>query len=157
MGVFMRTNGIRILDKNKRKVSVELEDLFEEIRNGNLLEWTILYFYGIVKLNNGKSVPEFEDEINKSSKGLLINWKDLNELAANFLDVYDILIIGCKDSSKLIRYENDQIMYETCDIVIEMFDSSFWEVFSNDESLIKRLAEKFNEIQYLKTNFKKTN
>jgi hypothetical protein len=55
----------------------------------------------------------------------------------------------------ILRYETDQIMYESCDIVIEMFDSCFWEVFSKDEDIINRLASKFKETKFLKPDFKK--
>ena len=40
-------------------------------------------------------------------------------------------------------------MYETCDFVIEMVDSSYWEVFSKNEQLIDRLAAKFKDVQFL--------
>ena len=45
------------------------------------------------------------------------------------------------------------MLYETCDIVIEMIDSNFWEVFSNNENLIKRLPLKFKETEFLDSNF----
>ena len=67
----------------------------------------------------------------------------------------DITLIGCKNETLLHRYDEDQDMYETCDIVIEMFDSNFWEVFSKDESLIDRLAKKFKEIKFLEPDFEK--
>ncbi len=44
-------------------------------------------------------------------------------------------LIGCKDENLLHHYENDQDMYETCDITIEMIDSWYWKVFSKDEAL----------------------
>ena len=51
------------------------------------------------------------------------------------------------------RYNNDQEMYETCDIVIEMVDCGYWEIFSKDEQLINRLAAKFKETQFLESDF----
>ena len=51
--------------------------------------------------------------------------------------------------------ENDQERYETCDICIDMIDSSYWEIFSKDIALINRLAEKFKEIKFLETDFEK--
>ncbi len=149
----MKTRGIRILDKEKRVVIVELKDIFQEISNGDLLQWSILFFNGTGKLENGKSILLFETEINKSQKGLLINWKELNELAQQFYDVYDILIVGCKKPNLIARFENDQEMYESCDIVIEMIDSGYWEVFSNDEELIERLMRKFKETKLLESDF----
>lgn len=45
-------------------------------------------------------------------------------------------------------------MYNNCDIVIHMIDSSFWEVFSKDEDFINRLAAKFKDVEFL-TDFTK--
>jgi len=41
----------------------------------------------------------------------------------------DIVIIGCAEENSLRRYEDDQRMYENCDIVIEMLDSAYWGFF----------------------------
>ena len=46
-------------------------------------------------------------------------------------------------------------MYNICDIVIEMIDGGFWEIFSRDLDLISKLKEKFKETELLKPNFKK--
>lgn len=149
------TRGIRILDKKGRIVAVELPDILQEINDGNQLLWSILYLYTTGNLGEGKSIPEFEKQIRDSEKGYFISWKDLNDLSHKFWDLMDIIIIGCTEERLLKRYENDQEMYETCDIVIEMVDSGYWEVFSKDESLIQRLATKFKDIKFLETNFEK--
>lgn len=150
----MKAKGIRILDKKGKVVDVELPDILNEVKNGDLLNWSILYFYGVGHFGEGKSLLAFEENINNSEKGYFIKWSDLNELSNKLYDIYDIIIIGCKDKNSLLRYEKDQEMYEACDIVIEMCDSSFWEVFSKDHALIDRLAGKFKEIEFLETNFK---
>lgn len=149
------TKGIRILDNINGRVSVNFLDILEEIKNGNQFEWSILYLQSTGDLGEEKSIPEFEEKIVKSEKGYFIPWKDVNDLAQRFWDLMDIILIGCKNKNLLRRYENDQEMYETCDIVIEKVDSGYWEVFSNDEQLINRLASKFKEIEFLHTDFKK--
>jgi hypothetical protein len=55
--------------------------------------------------------------------------------------------------SLLHRYDTDQEMYETCDIVIQMIDSSYWENFSKDEDLINRFAKKFMQVEFLMSDF----
>ena len=151
----MRAKGIRILDKKNRIVCVELPDILEEIHDGNLFHWSILYLEATGHLGEGRSIPVFEKQVNYSTDGLFITWDDLNHLSHKFFDLMNIILIGCKNQSLLLRYENDQVMYETCDIVIEMFDSCYWEVFSKDESLINRLAAKFQDIKFLESDFEK--
>ncbi len=148
----MKIKGVRISD-GEIVLSVNLPDILKEVPNPSLYHWSILELHGMGNLV-GKSVPDFEDEINDSDEGLAISWNDLNVLAAQYRQIIDMILIGSKDKTDLKRYENDQMMYETCDFVIWMFDSSFWEVFSKDESFIDRLASKFKEVKFINSDFK---
>lgn len=151
----MKTKGIRILDKEDDVVSVRLQDILQEVQNGNMLFWSILFLNAIGGLGEEKSIPLFMRQINDSEKGFSISWKDLNLLPPKFDQILDIVIIGCYNEKSLHRYKSDRELYETCGIYIEMVDSSFWEVFSKDESLIDRLAMKFKDIKFLESNFEK--
>lgn len=151
----MKVKGIRILDKVNRIVSVELPDILEEIPHGNLFHWSILCLEAMGHLGEGKSMPVFEKQIDCSERGQFISWSELNMLSKKFYQIIDVTIIGCKDKNLLHRYESDKEMYETCDIVIEMIDSSYWKLFSKDEQLINRLASKFKEITFLTSDFEK--
>jgi hypothetical protein len=151
----MKTRGLRIEDNKNNVVSVKLQDILKEIQNGDLFNWSILYFYGSGTLKDGKPIMVFDEEIRKAKKGLLLNWNELNELSNCFSDVWDIVIIGCKDEKLISRYTNYQTMYETCDIVIEMVDSSYWEIFSKDPDLINKLSLKFKDIKFLESDFVK--
>lgn len=146
----MELKGIRIEDLTENGiVSVKLPDILKEIPNGNSFFWSILYLYVLGPLKDGLSIDILEKQINGSEKGLFITWNDLNILSNKFHQIIDITIIGCKDKNLLRRYETDQEIYEMCDIVIEMIDSSYWEVFSKDIALINRLAIKFNDVKFL--------
>ena len=150
----METQGIRILDTENHFVSVSLKDILEEI-DGTEYLWSILFFDGMGSLKNWNSLDDFEKETNKSTRGLFINWKDLNDLANQFDEIIDILIIGSKNEEVLKRYEDSEMMYRLCDFVINKFDSSYWEVFSADQNFIQNLSKKFKKIEFLKPNFLK--
>jgi len=151
----MSSKGIRILDKKNRIVSVELPDILMEIHDGNLFYWSILYLYATGNLGEGKSITDLEQQILDSDKGLVISWEEINNLSHKFYDLMDLTLIGSKDNKFLHRYKNYQEMYETCDFVIEMVDSSCWEVFSKDQELINSLAAKFQDIKFLDPDFRK--
>lgn len=151
----MEIKGIRILDKKNRIVAVELPDILEEIDNGPSFNWSILYIDALGEFVDRKSILYFTEEINKSKIGFYIKWDELNIVSKTLYEVIDILVIGCKDESNLHRYEEERKMYETCDIVIEMIDSNFWQVFSKDERLINRIATKFKDIKFLESDFEK--
>lgn len=151
----MKSKGIRIQDINE-KIGVGLVDFTEilkEIQNGDEFYWSILDLEAIGNLGDGKSLPLFEKQIEESKDGLVIDWKELNSLISKLKQIINVTLIGCRNKKLLKRSEEDQEMYETFDIVIEMIDSSFWEVFSNDEKLIKRLSNKFKKIKFLEPNF----
>jgi len=149
------TKGIRIFDKKNEFERFSLSDFLKEIHNGQLLHWSILFLDVFGSLGEEISVPVFEQHIIKSEKGFFITWNDLNELANKIDQLIAIILIGCRDKNLLERFEDSQEMYETCNIVIEMVDSYFWEVFSKDHNLIDRLAAKFKDIEFLETNFQK--
>lgn len=155
MEILMKTKGIRVSDKKNRIVCVELPDIIKEVRNGNLLHWSILYLYASGHLDNEKSISEFEQQIIHSENGYFITWEELNSLSHKFWDLMDITLIASKDITLLKRYQCDQDMYENCDIVIEMLDSGFWEIFSKDEQFINRLTSKFTNVQFLESDFQK--
>lgn len=148
------TYGIRILDKENRVVTVELPDVLMEVRDGDSFHWAILFLDSMGDLGEGKSIPVFENMINNSQEGLLINWEDLNVLSKKFYQIFDLILIGCRNKDLILRYQNDQEMHNTCDIVIEMIDSSYWEVFAKDLSFIERLEKKFKQVEWLDRNRK---
>ncbi len=151
----MKTQGIRILDNKNEIVSVKLSDILDVISYGELFNWSILYSYVILKPNQGITIFELEEKTNNSENGYKVSWEQLKQLAEKNHQAIDITLIGCNNDKLLHRYEDDKEMYETCDIVIEMIDGGFWEIFSRDFDLISKLKEKFKETELLKPNFKK--
>jgi len=149
----MNIKGVRISDKKNNTVSVELPDILLEIPNGNIFHWSILYLYATGCVSEVQSMSAFEENIRQAEKGLLLTWEELNDLAKKFWDLMDVTIIGCKNKCLIQRYESNQKMYEACDIVIEMIDSGYWEIFSNDERLIDHLAKKFQDVEFLASDF----
>ena len=151
-GNIKMTYGIRILDDKNKYVTVDLPDVLVEIHNGDRFYWSILDLYFIGYREESKPISISEKEIIESERGLFLSWEDLNTLARNFEQVIDLTLIGCFDKDRIKSYETDEEMYEVCDIVIVMFDSCYWEVFTKDKNLIERWAKKFNDVEWLMRN-----
>ncbi len=151
----MKTFGIRILDNKDNVVSVTLSQILKEITKGEEFSWAILYIDIILKPNSEIPIIHLEKQINYSQNGYKIKWKKLTQLAKKIHQEIDITIIGCQNKENLHKYREDQEMYESCDIVIEMIDSGYWEVFSKDKTLIDKLAKKFKDTQFLEPDFQK--
>lgn len=148
------SNGIRII-AGEVDQNISLQDILREISNGENLNWSILFMDASIHLDNGYAKHVFDDDVNKSEKGLIISWKNLGLLAEKIFNDLEMLIIGCKDMQHLHRYENDQAMYEACDVVIEMIDTGFWEIFSNESQIINRLEKKYGTYELLEPDFQK--
>lgn len=93
--------------------------------------------------------------MHSSRRGFRCNFEFLVEFSEKIFQEIEVLIVGCKIKQHLHRYEDDQKMYETCDIVIEMIDGGCWEIFSKNLSWIDQTAERYNEVELLQPNFQK--
>lgn len=150
----MKIKGIEIkVVQDENVFFVRLEDILNEIKDGEDFDWSLLFFYGSGHLADGKTIPNFIEEVNHSERGIFIDWEDLNALATRFDQVIDLLIIGSKTKDKIGRYKNDQDMYESCDFSIELIDGGFWIIFSYDLNFIDKLSKKFIKTKLLDSNF----
>jgi len=143
-------NGIRIHDsKDVDKVSVvspTLSSILDEIADGDDFCWAILFIDGVAN-------PDFVQEVAALRKRLptelKVNWSDLKSIGEKFFQIYELTIIGSKDANRLRQYDSDKDMYESCDVVIELIDCAFWEVFARDSDLIDRLSQKFKDTEII--------
>jgi hypothetical protein len=150
----MKTKGIRISDIKDGKC-IPLSGLLENISDEMQFLWALLWLDVTSIKNDGKYFVELQKKINQSEDGLLITFESLLETSKKIFQEINLTIIACKTKENLHRYKEDREMYETCDIVIEMIDGGFWEVFSKNIQWIDQLAKKFQNIEFLTSDFQK--
>jgi len=148
----MSTKGIRISDLKENKC-ISLSELLDNIPNADQFNWVLLWFDVIPKKKEGRKLVEIQKKIQESNKGLSFTFSALTELSKKIFQEIEVLIIGCKNKENIHQYKDDQEMYETCDLVIEMIDGGFWEVFSKNINWIDWLAKKYKKVEYLSSNF----
>lgn len=125
---------IEIHGNNNSILSVNLNDILDCITHGDQFCWSFLWLEAIGSLES-MTMLDFEKKINKSSNGYVTNWEELLILSKSFDQIIEVLLIADKDKSKLKRYTNDDEMYSICDLSIELVDSSYWIIHSNQFSL----------------------
>ncbi len=145
----MKTHGIRISDTANNVLTVSLSDILEEISSSSLLQWSILFVDGTLKSKQGKSLNEYEAIINKSENGLRISLNELKLISDSFCQMYETIVLGCKDVNLLRRYKSEKEMYLACDVVIDLIDCVFWEVYSKDLDFIQKLKGKFKDTEMI--------
>lgn len=150
----MNIKGLRISDIKDGKC-IPLSELLEDIPHTNHLHWALLWCDATPIKEKGKEIIALEKRVNESIDGLSCTFESLVGFSNKIFQEIEILIVGCRFKENVHRYKEDQEMYETCDIVIEMIDGGGWEIFSKDISWIDRLAKKYKEIQFIMPDFQK--
>lgn len=148
----MNTKGLRISDiKNDKCLS--LIEILENIPNADQFYWALLWLDVTPMKKDGKCIAKLQQKVNQSEQGIPCLFEFLIEIANKIFQEIEVLIIACKNKKNLHRYEVDKKMYETCDIVIEIIDGGFWEIFSNDIDWIDELSKKYKQTEFLKSDF----
>ena len=147
MGVIMNTKGIRISDEFD-VLNISLSEILEEVIDGKSFYWTILFLDGTPN-NDQKDLLKMCKKINQSENGLIVTWENLLTISNRFYQMFETIILGCKNPDLLRRYNSEEEMYKTCDITIELIDRAFWEVYSRDKLLMDRIKKKFTETTIL--------
>lgn len=142
---------IEINDSKNGLLTVTLPMILEEISSsGEKLHWSIFYLYAIGDLGAGKSIMDLENEISDSDRGFFLSWNELKSLSAKFDQVFDVVIIGAKNKKDIKKYDNDEKLYLNFDVVLDLFDGAYWRVYSEDKSIIKKMANKFSDVQLIR-------
>jgi hypothetical protein len=148
----IQRKSLRISDiKNDR--CVPLSELLTHIQNPDQLKWSLLWFDVIPIKDEGGFISRLTKNVNGSERGFYCDFDLLADVSRKIFQEIEILIIGCKTEEMLHRYEKDQKMYESCDIVMEMIDGGFWEIFSKNEGLIDQLSKKYKVVERLTSDF----
>lgn len=145
----MKTYGLRIFEDKHTVNYINLIDILEVIPNKNDFNWAILFLEAMGHLEKKQSLLSLEKTIKNAENGFYITWDEIFQLFPKFDQIIDLDLIGCKNKSKLRRYDSDKKMYESCDIVIRMVDSCYWEVYSHTKSLLELYEKKFQKTKWI--------
>jgi hypothetical protein len=93
-------------------------------------------------------VVDLETQVIASPRGIQFSWSQLYEFASCVEQVIDLSLAAYKtvdaipdaDSPNLDRDALDHMKYARCSIWVEMFDSSYWQVYA-DNRVLHRLID----------------
>lgn len=136
-----RLNSIGIqIASNNMDVYLELLSVFES--GTDPYNWDVLYLYG-VSINKDIPIVPLEEEIQQTKFGKRVSYHDLVAYGHDFC-FYDILIVGNQGAEKKILPDEEiQVIYKKSEIVIELFDSSYWRFFA-DEDIVDKAIKRLN-------------
>ena len=130
-------------------LSTKLEDVLGCIVDGDKYAWALLWLEATGELADNVSMLEFERKINEADYGKPMTWKELEELSTRFSQIINLLLIGDKQSSNIRRYASDDQMYLACSYIIELIDSSYWIIHSNEITTLDRMKERLDGVTFI--------
>jgi hypothetical protein len=140
-------SGLRIADKEGNHLVVTLEQILEECTYGSSIAWTIVFLEASGDLGEERSMLDVMEQANTMDSGYLLSWDSLLDLSSRLWTLEDITLLGDSSSARLHRYSSTRAMVQACSVSIELIDSGFWEVFSEDEAFIARLKNRFASVK----------
>lgn len=130
-------------------LSVGLVDVLSCVRDGEGIEWGLLWLEAVGELAGRKSMIDLDKEINNSENGVMVTWEELIELSNQIIQGINLLIIGDRENVNIKKYIIDKEMYSSCDYTIELIDSSYWIIHSNNEIFLENLFKKLKGVEYI--------
>ena len=133
---------------DKGVLKVELKDLLAFFdHDGPSLIWSIQDLEAVGDPEKLKiDVVEIEEQAKESPQGFILRWQELVELAQALTDVWNAWLVACREGDPIPKAVYSSAKVDQYEAVIEACDSSFWRVYARDNSIIRRIAGKFNDV-----------
>lgn len=129
---------IKLIGNDDFYLSVKLSDILQKINNGQNYQWKIMRLEATMKNNSFYHIVELEEEISNSISGYIMQWEELVELSNQIFQTIEILLVGDKDFKNNLTEEEMRVTYN---YYIELIDSSFWEISSNDFLFLEKVKQ----------------
>jgi hypothetical protein len=130
-------------------ICVSMSQILASVRqHGSTLVWSILELEARgdpALLERG--ILDLEAEISESPRGLILPWEGLDNIAGALTEVLDCVIVACKDESLIPSYQPGFDPRPACEIMVEMFDSSYWRVYSKEDEVLNSIARIFKDTE----------
>lgn len=138
---------IEIFDKRDSAI-IDLPDILAALEpEGQNLRWSILDLEARGDLSRlGTTMQNLEQQIENAPNGLILEWKDLKQLAGEFDQIINGTLAGCRNP-EVLNQINIEDLQSACDIVIQAIDSSLWSVYSRDDGILQKLRSAFREVK----------
>lgn len=144
-----KVNKIYLKTRFENGSLIQLRDIVKLIKAGDQLFWAVLDFDALDYQGEAQPISINLRSNIYEKKTIPISWSEINILSQGVGQFIDLIIIGSQDPKKLKNYEHDDEMFKECDIVIIMFDTSWWEIGCKDSNQMDIFIKNFkNEIRH---------
>ena len=120
---------------------VNLDSVLLNIQDNDFF-WSILDFDGIGPFPNEMPIDEFCKKVLNQDHGFLFSWQELVIFSKIIYDCYNCIIVAVKNLEDLDRIKITNNNYENCMLVLELFDSTYWNINIKNNSFVKDIEWK---------------
>jgi hypothetical protein len=115
----------------------------------NKLKWKLMFLEGTY---NDREVLPLETQVNSSEYGVALSYQQVKELSNRVNDLWNLLLVGQFEKNNVVRKgDEDAEIFDSSDVVIEYFDSSYWTITSSNivfiESVKREIRQAFEVYQ----------
>ena len=137
--------------KHSNILNIELRDILKIIKSGSKLEWVLWDDVELVYKKTWRlNVSELENKVRNQENGFPIEWNDLLDFSKHIHQAIWITILGSIKPLKLSKGTSVEDVYKNCEYVIKLIDSSFWEIYINNNEVAKEFLNTFHNTTILK-------
>lgn len=130
----MENTGIRIR-VNEKEILSKLLSVDNDYLNK--LNWKLLFLEGTY---NDREMLPLETQVNSSEHGIAISYQQVKGLSNRVNDLWNLLLLGQLEKNKLVKKgDEDTTIFDSSDVVIEYFDSSYWTITSSNIDFIESI------------------
>jgi hypothetical protein len=149
-----KLKGIRIkdgLENYPHTLGVTLEDMLSVISDiGARFRWAFLELDSGYKLDVD-ALPDYHKlahMINEPAAGMGLHWNELVHIASSLDNSIMIVVAAYADESRrpvLGEKHTWTSFVDQCDVVLNLHDGSWWDIYAKDEKIKERFGKAFRE------------
>lgn len=110
------------------------------------LNWRLLFIHGTY--HDDQMLP-LEKQAYEAEYGVSISFLEVKKLLSRINDLKDLLMLGNIDNNTFVRKsDEDDLIFNSTDVIIELFDSSYWTIAANKTEFIEKVTTELNRQGY---------
>jgi len=134
-------------DPADKFLSISLRDILMCLGGINKAANWRLYALETLTISESPTITELENAVSVSENGISVDAHDIESVSNEAFQVLDIILMGGNGTPHLHFDENYKKTRTNYEYYIELFDSSYFIIYSIDELFIDCLKSRFSGIQ----------
>lgn len=129
------------LEKANERKEVSILDIINHVRSLDKVHWYIIWLEAVGKRSLEYNLLDYENEINLGRYAKELTLDELALLQSGMQQFIEVQLVGVVHNDSSGRKASKEDILNSALYDIQLIDSSFWEVESNDQTFIQSLLD----------------